>query len=66
MLRRQLKRRFAEVPQWADEKLTSADAEQLEEWAEELVVSDSLDDMFAMTGGSGTNTGPPPQYVVCK
>ena len=50
VLRRLLKRRFGEVPQWAEEKLSSADAEQLEEWAEELVVSDSLDDVFGERG----------------
>jgi hypothetical protein len=46
VLRRQLSRRFGGVPQWAEEKLSSADAEQLEEWAEELVIANSLEDVF--------------------
>jgi predicted transposase YdaD len=46
VLRRLVKRRFGGVPQWAEEKLSSADAEQLEEWAEELVIADSLEDVF--------------------
>jgi hypothetical protein len=46
LLRRLMKRRFGEVPQWAEEKLSSADAEQLEEWAEQLVIAESLEDVF--------------------
>ena len=47
MLRRLLKRRFGSLPDWADDKISAADTEQLERWGEELVVADTVEDVFA-------------------
>ena len=46
VLERQLTRRFGELPGWATERLASATGEQLEAWADEILVADSLDEVF--------------------
>ena len=45
-LSRQLTRRFGELPDWATERLTAATAEQLEAWADEILVAGSLQEVF--------------------
>ena len=49
MLRRQLKRRFGSLPNLADCKISAADTEQLERWGEELVVADTIEDVFSQS-----------------
>ena len=46
VLERLLTRRFGELPGWATERLAAATAEQLESWADEVLVADSLDEVF--------------------
>ncbi len=43
--------RFGELPGWATERLASATAEQLEAWADEILVAARLNEVFE---GSGT------------
>ena len=50
-LQRQLTRRFGELPGWATERLAAATAEQLESWADEVLVAGSLADVFEGTPG---------------
>jgi hypothetical protein len=45
-LRRQLKKRFGDLPSWAVEKLASADTDMLERWGENFVEADTLEDVF--------------------
>lgn len=47
VLERLLTRRFGELPGWATERLASATGEQLEAWADEILVADSLDEVFS-------------------
>ena len=47
MLRRQLRRRFGELPAWAEERLGAAPAELLEAWGEAVLEAESLEDIFA-------------------
>ena len=48
-LQRLLTRRFGELPGWAEERLESATAEQLEAWTDGILVAKSLDDVFRRT-----------------
>jgi len=45
-LRRQLRKRFGELPQWVEQKLADADVETLEMWGEALLDADTLDGVF--------------------
>ncbi len=45
-LQRLLTRRFGELPGWAEARLESATAEQLEAWTDEILVADSLEALF--------------------
>ena len=47
ILRRQLKLRFGPLPAWADDKITQAQREQLEQWSERVLDAKSLDAVFA-------------------
>ncbi|HNC84036.1 MAG TPA: DUF4351 domain-containing protein [Nitrospira sp.] len=47
ILRRQLQRRLGvELPTWADEKLKTADTDQLEAWADALLDAPTLEAVF--------------------
>ena len=46
ILQRLLFKRFGELPEWATQKLEAADAKQLEAWTDEILVVDSLDELF--------------------
>ena len=46
MLRRQLQRRFGELPDWVPARLSNAEPEQLERWAERLLEVESLTALF--------------------
>ncbi|MBF0349206.1 MAG: hypothetical protein HQL81_16180, partial [Magnetococcales bacterium] len=47
MLTSQLERRFGSVPDWASEKIASAESPSLEEWGLRFVDAQSLDDVFS-------------------
>lgn len=47
MLLRQLRRRFGELPATIHERLQTATIEQLDQWAERILVAAGLDDVFA-------------------
>ncbi|MBF0147953.1 MAG: Rpn family recombination-promoting nuclease/putative transposase [Magnetococcales bacterium] len=46
MLMRQLQRRFGTVSDWANEKISKADLQSLEEWSLRIFDAQSLDDVF--------------------
>ena len=46
LLRRLFKKRFGELPEWVDERLESAETDELEQWAENFVDADTLEDVF--------------------
>ncbi len=47
LLKRQLKRRYRQLPAWVEERLGKASREELERWAERLLDAESLDEVFA-------------------
>ena len=46
LIRRLLKKRFGDLPEWVDERLDSADTDTLEEWGENLLDAESLEEVF--------------------
>jgi hypothetical protein len=46
MLERLLRHRFGALPDWVEARLSTASAEQLEQWAERLLDVDSMDSLF--------------------
>ena len=46
MLRRQLVRRFGELPEWAERRLTDADSDELDQWGESLLEAKNLTSVF--------------------
>jgi hypothetical protein len=48
LLKRQLKRRFQQLPAWVEERLGQASREELESWAERVLDAESLDEVFAL------------------
>ncbi len=46
LLRRQLARRFGELPPWAEERLAQADREALERWAERVLEAATIEEVF--------------------
>jgi len=46
ILRRQLTRRFGELPAWVETRLQDASPEQLETWAERLLMARRLEEVF--------------------
>jgi len=54
VLQRQLTRRFGELPGWAAERLETASAEQLEAWADEILVAGSLGEVFEASIAAGS------------
>ncbi len=47
LLKRQLKRRYHQLPSWVEERLGQASREELESWAERVLDAESLDEVFA-------------------
>ena len=41
-----LSKRFGDLPEWVGEKLEAANTEQLEEWTDEILSTNSLDELF--------------------
>ena len=41
-----LHRKFGDLPNWAQQKLDSADAKQLEQWLDNILFADSLEKVF--------------------
>lgn len=46
ILHRLLTKRFGDLPEWASQKLNSSNAQQLEDWTDEILVAKSLDELF--------------------
>jgi hypothetical protein len=46
LLKRQLRKRFGELPAWVESRLNAAPPEQLERWGERLLDVDSVDALF--------------------
>ena len=46
VLRRQLTRRFGPLPQWAEDRLTHAELQQLETWADKVLDAQTLEAVF--------------------
>ncbi|WP_205596249.1 PD-(D/E)XK nuclease family transposase [Modicisalibacter sp. 'Wilcox'] len=46
VLQRLLSRRFGDLPEWVIQRLEAANAQQLEDWTDEILVADSLDELF--------------------
>lgn len=49
VLQRQLSRRFGDLPGWVVKQLAAASAEQLEAWADQILVANSLEELFPET-----------------
>lgn len=47
VLRKQIALKFGEMPDWADQRLTSASDAQLDEWVVEILTTDSLEILLA-------------------
>ena len=47
VVRRLLRRRFGELPDWAEKRFAAADTDQLETWAERLLDAPTLEDVFS-------------------
>ncbi len=47
VLRRQLKRRFEQLPAWVEERLEGASRQELESWADRVLEARALEDVFA-------------------
>ncbi|WP_157834630.1 DUF4351 domain-containing protein [Oceanospirillum beijerinckii] len=46
MLTKQIKFRFGELPDWVIDKLAEADTTQLEQWGEQLLQVETLEQVF--------------------
>ena len=46
LLKRQLKKRFPNLPEWVEEKLEQASQEDLEKWADRILDAQHLEDIF--------------------
>jgi hypothetical protein len=46
ILRRQLARRFEELPGWAEQRLESAGRDELESWADRVLEAERIEDVF--------------------
>jgi flagellar biosynthesis/type III secretory pathway protein FliH len=47
LLSRQLKKRFGELPGWAEQMLKEASGRMLEVWSERILTAATLEDVFA-------------------
>jgi predicted transposase/invertase (TIGR01784 family) len=54
VLQRQLTRRFGELPGWAAERVETASAEQLEAWADRILVAGTLGEVFEGSAAAGS------------
>ena len=50
IITRQLTRRFGALPDWVTARLNKASAEHLEAWTDEMLVAESLDELFCSQG----------------
>jgi len=50
VLQRMMTRRFGELPDWAAKRLDAASAQELETWADEILVTENLEDLFGQAG----------------
>ena len=46
LLRRQLRKRFGELPDWAEARLREGTPAQLEQWAEQVLDAETLETVF--------------------
>ncbi|MEI2771620.1 MAG: DUF4351 domain-containing protein, partial [Candidatus Competibacter sp.] len=46
LLRRQLRKRFGELPDWAETRLAEGTPAQLEQWAEQVLDAETLEAVF--------------------
>ena len=46
VLKRQLKRRYGDLPEWVEERLAQASREELESWADRVLDAKRLEDVF--------------------
>ena len=53
ILQRLLTKRFGDLPEWVIQKLDAANARQLEGWTDEILVANSLDELFKHIGAEG-------------
>ena len=54
MLRRQLRKRFGDVPDWVQVALAEASPDQLEEWGERLLEVSALSELFEGSEPNGS------------
>ena len=47
MLLKQMRRKFGQTPDWATEKVKTANLEQIEVWGENVLFANSVDGVFA-------------------
>ncbi len=47
LLKRQLKRRFDQLPKWVEERLDRASRDELEGWGDRVIEAKALEDVFA-------------------
>ena len=58
LLRRQLRRRFSELPGWVEERLEAASREELEAWSERILDAKRLDEVFGRSDEGSRQAGP--------
>ncbi|MEO5347763.1 MAG: DUF4351 domain-containing protein [Magnetococcus sp. YQC-9] len=46
-LLKQMRRKFGQTPDWAIEKVTTAEIEQIDVWSENVLFANSVDEVFA-------------------
>jgi hypothetical protein len=42
-----IQKRFGDLPEWAEEKITQATIEQLEIWGDNILEANTLDEVFS-------------------
>ncbi len=47
LLKRQLRRRFTDLPTWIDERVEKANQHELESWADRVLDAERLEDVFS-------------------
>ena len=46
LLLRQIKRRFSQLPDWVEEKITQATTDQIEQWADNILDATTIEEVF--------------------
>lgn len=46
LLHKVLTKRFGELPEWAEVKISKANSDQIESWAEQIFTAESLEDLL--------------------